>query len=756
MNTHFQISALIYVIFIAIMYLKSKKINTIENWTYKWILIHTIATIIIDISSRLWALNMPLTIFSEILFKCLLWMLSSYTIIFTYYFYCILTPKNIGQVSLNDNPHKKHFFKIAALTVLIMAFTFLIIQLCPINLQVVGDKFTQTGLAMYVTYGISIICVLIWAIVLFGNKDKIKGKKLIPIHSFYIIGTIAIIFQRIIPEICFSTPAISLITVIMYFTLENPDLHMVEKLNVAKEEAEIANQTKTDFLSSMSHEIRTPLNAIIGFSQALAKENISGTAKEEVKDIIMASNSLLEIVNGILDISKIEANKIEIVNAEYNTQKLIKEITSLINARLGSKPIDFNVKIDEDLPATLYGDSTRLKQIIINLLTNSVKYTNEGHIDLKIKTINEEDTCHLFITVEDTGIGMTEQDLEMLFTRFQRFDITKNASVEGTGLGLAITKGLVELMKGEIKVESEYEKGSKFTVIINQKIVKKAPLENQTTDELEENHITSFNAYGQKILVVDDNKINLKVAERLLREYNLKVDSVNSGAECINRILNGKKYDLIFLDIMMPKMKGPEVLKNLKNIVGFNTPVVALTADVIAGMEEKYISQGFDDCLPKPIIEDSLYRILRKYLKEAKDTPFELTSNDINNNQEHNLKILEENGVNVTQGLEYLKDIEMYEMTLSQFYEELDDKISELNKYKENEDLDNYNILVHSLKTESRYLGFNELADMSYEHELASKEEHLDFIIKNYPELKKEAIRIYEIISKYFEKDSKR
>lgn len=753
MNTHLQLSAFLYVSLIALIYFHKKKINSIENIVFKSLIIHTLFTIIIDLTSRVYAITQPYTYMTEFLFKANLWMLVNYVIIFTYYIYCISTKLNAGNIPLEENPNKKYFKKGRKMMLLGIILVFPIILLLPVNIRIDGNYFIQSGPAMTFAYAISVLFIFLWLIFIYRSKNKWKDKKFIPIYIFCIICGFAIIMQHLRPEICFITPSIAMITVIVFFTLENPDIHMIEKLNVTKDQAEKANLAKTDFLSSMSHEIRTPLNAIVGFGQALSKEDISGTAKEEVQDIISASNNLLEIVNGILDISKIEANSIEIVNIDYSTKKLIKETCSLINARIGSKVIDFKIEIDDKLPPVLYGDSMRVKQIIINLLTNAVKYTNEGYIKLSIKARNHNNISRLTIKVEDSGIGMTKEDLEQLFTKYQRFDMAKNASVEGTGLGMVITKGLVELMNGEIDVKSEYGKGSTFTVEIDQKISNKKIKEIEKEEKV--GKVEPFNAYGQKVLVVDDNKINLKVAERLLLDYNLSIELAISGSECINRILDGKKYDLIFMDIMMPKMKGPEVLHNLKNIISFNTPVVALTADVISGMEEKYISQGFDDCLAKPIVEEKLYYILKKYLKENKSTPKENPSKDLNKHDKNNLKILEENGVDVKQGLELLKEVEMYKMTLKEFYDELEEKISKLSEYHKNQDLDSYSILAHSLKTEARYLGFNDLADMAYEHELASKENNLDFVNKNYSSLKKKSKQIYDLIKQCIEGEEK-
>ena len=746
MNTHLQISSFLYVSFIAFIYFRKKKINTLENGIYTSLLLFMLLTIIMDLISTIYALNNPITFTTEILIKAYLWLLISWVYIFSYYVFAISAPYSAGAIDFKEHPNKQYFKRAKTLTSVGITIICLWISLVDINIYVNREIYFYDGPAMIIAYISTAIGVITWVGMLIKNRKNIKNKKYIPVFAFFILAILTIISQILIPNISLVTPMAAFITVLIYFTLENPDLHMIEKLNVTKEEAETANTAKTDFLSSMSHEIRTPLNAIIGFSQALAKEDISGRAKDEIKDILTASNNLLDIVNGILDISKIEANKIEIVNVDYSTRKLIKDTSSLINARIGSKLIDFKMEIDEKLPKVLHGDSMRVKQILINLLTNAVKYTKEGHIKLTIKAAKRNENCRLTIIVEDTGIGMTEEDLEKIFTKFQRFNMNKNVNVEGTGLGMAITKGLVEMMNGEISVQSKYGKGSIFTVEIDQQFSTKKVEE---IEEQVESNIETFNAAGQKVMVVDDNKINLKVAERLLREYNVSVELVVSGKECINRILDGKKYDLIFLDIMMPKMKGPEVLQNLRNIIGFKTPVVALTADVISGMEEKYISQGFDDCLPKPIIEEELYHILRKYLKENKNASKEITSNELSKAAKGSLKILEQNGVNVKQGLELLKDIEMYNITITEFFEELEEKIFQLETYKNNKDLDSYSILAHSLKTEARYLGFNDLADMSYEHELASKENNLDFVNKNYRDLKMESIRIYDIIKKY-------
>ena len=444
-------------------------------------------------------------------------------------------------------------------------------------------------------------------------RKNIKPKKLIPIFAFIFLMIITAVVQKINPAVTLLLLSNSIVTTLVYFTIENPDLKMIQELNIAKEQAEKANHAKTDFLSSMSHEIRTHLNAIVGFSQALSEEDIPENAKEEVKDILMASENLLELVNGILDISKIEANKLEIINTEYSIQKLLDDLVTLTRARLGEKPLDFRVNFDSSLPKVLYGDHTRLKQVILNLLTNSVKYTKKGYILFSVASIQKDGICRLIISVEDSGIGIKPEKIDKLFTKFERFDIEKNITIEGTGLGLAITKKLVGLMHGKIIVQSVYGKGSRFTVAIDQKIV-----ENQTTViETENIKPETIDITGMRILVVDDNKVNLKVAERLLKNYHAEVISVMSGAECIELLEKENSIDLILMDDMMPKMSGVETLKRLKENKEFHIPVVALTANAISGMREKYLEDGFQDYLSKPIERKELDRVIQKYSKKS-------------------------------------------------------------------------------------------------------------------------------------------
>ena len=524
----------------------------------------------------------------------------------------LLTLYTIYVTYLNEEKYNraKKIFMIIDVIAILIEF------MLPINIISTKEAMGVTGIVPTFVFLISSFYVIVNIIILIKNYKKIKNKKNLPFLFFLIFIIIAMLLRAYNPTLIVIPAIIVYINMIMYFTLENPDVKLIEEINIAKESAIKASNAKTEFLSNMSHEIRTPLNAIVGFSEALqSDERIPVEAREDIKDIVMASDSLLEIVNGILDISKIEADKLEIINTTYSPKKVFDELVVLTRGRLGfEKKIEFKTSFSSDIPATLYGDYARVKQIVLNLLTNAVKYTNEGYISFTVECVNiNKDLCRLIISVEDSGIGIKKDKIDKLFTKFERLDEERNITIEGTGLGLAITKKLVELMHGKMVVQSIYGKGSKFTVSLDQKIVA-----TKEKEEIKEKTVVKGNYKGKRVLVVDDNKLNLKVAERLLREYNLFVDEVASGFDAIDRINMGVPYNLILMDDMMPKMSGCETLKELKKNKDFHTKIVALTANAISGMREKYLSVGFDDYLAKPIKKEELEVILDKYLREDK------------------------------------------------------------------------------------------------------------------------------------------
>ena len=474
------------------------------------------------------------------------------------------------------------------------------------------EYFYSSGPAITSIVVFSAIALAVSLVYMFKNFKSVKMKNYLPLFLLLIGLTLASIVQQINPNYTLITVIESFVLFIMYHTIENPDMRMIAQLNLAKEQADKANQAKSDFLSNMSHEIRTPLNAIVGFGQALSEEDLPPQAMSEVKDIMMASDNLLEIVNGILDISKIESGKLEIINKDYSFKKIFDEVVTLAKGRLGEKPLEFRVAYDESIPPVLFGDYSRIKEIMINLLTNAIKYTHEGYIELKASSVIKDDICRIIISVEDSGIGIKQENINKLFTKFERLGVEEHATIEGTGLGLAITKKLLDLMNGQIVVQSVYGKGSRFTVAIDQKISLGHKLEDTSSLDLTELETMDFSS--KKVLVVDDNVINLKVAHRLLQEYKVQITVVQSGQAAIDLIKAGNTYDLILMDDMMPKMSGVQTLQKLKTIPGFQMKVVALTANAITGMREKYLADGFDEYLAKPISKKELAKIIKKML----------------------------------------------------------------------------------------------------------------------------------------------
>lgn len=563
-------------------------------------------------------------------------------------------------------------------------------------------------------------------------------KRHIPIFSVVGLIFILILLFKINPYLIIISIALTFVNYIMFFTIENPDMKMIEQLEKAKNEADRANRAKTDFLSSMSHEIRTPLNAIVGFSDCIVNSNSLTDAKENAKDIVNASKTLLEIVNGILDISKIESGKMELVCISYDSRAAFREVANLLIPKMEEKGLKFSSYIAPDVPAVLYGDVNNVKKIITNLLSNAVKYTDKGFIRYEVSCVNDGDISRLVISVEDSGRGIKQDAIKNLFSKFQRLDEDKNSTIEGTGLGLAITKQLIDLMGGQIAVHTVYGSGSKFTVMIPQKISTEVI---KIESEIEKPKVIQkdIDLAAAKILIVDDNNLNLKVASKLLEKQGANnITCVNSGFDCLDRISMGEKYDLIFMDDMMPKMSGKETFLKLKAIPGFITPVVALTANAISGSKEEYLKVGFSDYLAKPIEKSELTRVLGSVLKEKEEVVSTVTvvdNKELDEKAETKEEYLRRNGVNVDKALELLGDMNMYEVTLKDFLNSIDKKWENIKKYKEEGDLANYSIEVHSLKSDCKYLGFTKLANISFLHELKSKDGDKGYIDRHFSDL---------------------
>ncbi len=472
----------------------------------------------------------------------------------------------------------------------------------------------QSGTALYFTFVVCFVYMGVMAIYIISNPHNINFKQRIPIFVFLLLGLISIVIQWMYASLLLVSSVMAFVMLFIYFMMENPDLKIIEEQKKEIEVVEESSKAKTDFLSNMSHDIRTPMNAIIGFSESLLMEELNEKQKDEVQNIYEAATTLLNIINNILDISRIESGKEEKKEAKYELRKVVMQLTSMVTGKLDPNVIKFNVNISNDVPTFLIGDSLKLYQILMNLLSNAVKYTEKGHIDFTITTENVGNYAKLKFVVSDTGMGIKEEDFDKLFVKFSRIHNQENyKSIEGTGLGLVITKQLVLLLGGTITFESKYGVGTSFTVIIPQLIC----------NDVEENIAISalknpasvgnvhFDGSLYDILIVDDNNLNLKVAERILSDYKFHITCISSGEECLARLQQGQKYDLIFLDHMMPGMDGIETLHKIKELQGIRIPpVVALTANAMVGMKELYLKEGFVGYISKPINRDDLQVLL--------------------------------------------------------------------------------------------------------------------------------------------------
>lgn len=417
------------------------------------------------------------------------------------------------------------------------------------------------------------------------------------------------------PNVLLSLFTIALTVSIMLFSIETPEFaklnETMAQLEEARDKAQKANLSKSRFLANMSHEIRTPVNAIVGLNELIIRESEDENVRSYANDVQLASNSLLSIINDILDISRIESGKMEIVEAQYDVGVMVDETCKLMIQRAKAKKLEFSVICENTVPKYLIGDEVRIRQVFINLMTNAIKYTKEGSVIVRVKwqeDAENEEMIKLLLSVEDTGVGIAKENHDSLFSSYERFDEEKNKGIEGTGLGLSISKQLVELMHGEIGVYSELDKGSLFYVELPQRKVNEEVIGtylddiNSLKDDIRE-YRALFKAPDARLLVVDDVKANLIVMKGLLKETEVRVDVAESGKECI-KLCQKNNYDIIFLDHMMPDMDGLDTLKVLKSEdfgLSSGTVIIALTANAIAGAREEYLELGFDGYLSKPI-----------------------------------------------------------------------------------------------------------------------------------------------------------
>lgn len=528
-------------------------------------------------------------------------------------------------------------------------------------------------------------------------------------------------------------------------------LDKIRKLNreyeKAKDEAVRANEAKSLFLSNMSHEIRTPINAVLGMNEMILRECTDEQLLSYAANVQSSGKTLLFLINDILDMSKIESGKMEIVTVEYELENVLMDLWNIIFLRAQEKGLSIRFLLDETLPRTLFGDDVRIKQIVTNLLTNAVKYTPQGGIEMQVAYERQsEEELMLIISVKDTGMGIRQEDMGKLFESFQRLDEEKNRNIEGTGLGMNITMSLLKMMNGEMKVESEYGKGSVFTVMIPQKIVCGEPAGDfesmkKSREKKFSKKSKSFAAPEASVLVVDDNSMNLTVFKSLLKRTKMKITTADSGRHCLE-LVQKEKYHIIFMDHMMPEMDGIETLheiqklsRTLPDFPNQDTPVIVLTANAMSGAREGYLKEGFADFLTKPIDGDILEQTAERYL------PGELVQSpeEVREREDRPVKADEKDylpyGISIANGLSLAKnDEEMYLELVGMFLRDRG-KQEEMRQFIEQQNEKDYAIWVHGLKGNARTLGADMLADMAFEHEKQSKAGNMEYVVSHWEEL---------------------
>lgn len=537
----------------------------------------------------------------------------------------------------------------------------------------------------------------------------------------------------------------------LHFRMYNKQQEILEEARI---EAQSANKAKSAFLANMSHEIRTPINVMLGMNEMILRESESEEIRQYAKSIERSGGYLISLINNILDISRIESGKMEIEEGKYELRQLLDEVMLIAEKQAEQKSLKMNLIFDKTLPAYLIGDVIHIKQILLNLINNAVKYTKEGQIDIKVSK-NAEETKLIF-EVKDTGIGIKEENLPVLFDAFMRVDSKKNKKIKGTGLGLAIAKQLVEQMGGMIWVESVYGKGSSFFVQLPMKKVSDGKISNVEWKETDERKRRSFVAPQAKILIVDDNPENLMVTRSLLKRTAVFVDTAASGEECVHKVRQNV-YDLILLDYMMPQMDGIDTIRELKKDVQFHIPVIALTADVTKGIEQTFLREGFCAYLSKPVMWSKLEDLLMKYLRDdlvfiredlkeeqkIKDEEFKQMKGQL---KENDIKI--EEGLRLLDGdfMQYRKLMEFFTEYQKEYMRQMQQLMTQ-NEVK----VDEITRMMHTLKSNAKAIGAIHLYEIAKEMEDRGKQKDMEYIMSAYDLLKLEWGRVFKASLEFIE-----
>lgn len=592
MNTIYIITGIMFTLLLILVFKIKKQNNLLSNSTYFILTLSLLVGYILELVMYFLSTTAINNIILEIYTKLYLIFIICWSSIFSVYTFLL---------SKKDDEYNK---KIMILYALLTVTSSVAIIMLPLNITYT-NRIILTGNAInFLKILITCMLSILYIRTVLSNKiiNTIKANY---IYVALIILTI-VSFLEIKYQLNIVTTILLFITYLIFLTIENPALKEYEIINNLRLRALKANTNKTNFLSNMSHELRTPLTSIISSIDEIKSYNLPQEIKDNLNDIIDSSNSLLDIVGNVIEINKIENKVYDLKEKNYDIRDVVEKLIKLNTKKYSKENVVFKYSVSDNTPSNLFGDKTKIKEIINNILDNSFKYTNKGSISLTINSVLDNDICNLIIEIKDTGIGIKSEDLNKIFNG-NDIDNDINGNVNRDGLGLLVSKDLVNLLNGTIIVSSYYGSGSVFTINIPQKLKNELEIVEQT-------NTTKFN--NKKVLLVDDDRLNNRILKRLLKIYNIELDTCERGIECIDKINNGEQYDLILMDIMMPDINGVDTLKKLKSNKHFNTKVIALTADALSTSRNKYLKAGFTDYLAKPFKKEELEEKLKNLLGE--------------------------------------------------------------------------------------------------------------------------------------------